>query len=84
MATLTATELAELRLACASSQATVGYTKAQINAALQAIEDWFENTARAALNTTINTATSPLVLSAPVKKILVAHYLRQKFAREGV
>lgn len=39
MATLTVTELAKARNFCEGSFAPVGYTKPQINAALQAIED---------------------------------------------
>lgn len=39
MATLTATELAKARNFCENSFAPVGYTKPQVNAALQAIED---------------------------------------------
>lgn len=83
MAILTTTEFAELRQAIARDQATVDWNKPQINAALQAIEDWFEAN-RAALGAAINAGTTPYVFTATQKKRLVAYWLRQKFEREGV
>jgi hypothetical protein len=82
MATLTAAELTELRQGSCREQ-TVDFTKATINAALQAIEDWYE-TNKATGSTAIDTATSPYVFSNPFKKRLFAYWNKQKFGREGV
>ena len=82
MAILTDTEKAELRQELARGAATVDYDKPTVNAALQAIEDWFEAN-RAAIASAINTATTPFVFTGGQKKRLVAFWLRQKFRREG-
>ena len=81
MSLLSAIELAALRQSCARDQPTVNYTKPQINAALQAVEDTFEGL-RPTLNTAINTATAPLVLTAAQKRLLVKFWLQQKAGRE--
>jgi len=81
MAILIADELAELRRSCASERATVDYTKPQINAALQAIEDWFEAN-RASLGAAIE-AAAPTKFNATEKRRLVKFYLQQKFTRGG-
>lgn len=81
MAQLTADELAAIRRECAAFGLTVNYTKAQINAAIQAIEDWFEAN-RAGISTAINAATTPLVLTAQQKKIIGAFWLLYKFGKE--
>lgn len=85
MATLNDSQLSEVRRAVSSERPTVDYTKAQINAAVQAIEDYFETTARSGLNTAINGATQPLgiTLTNGQKQALVKFYLRQKFERGG-
>ena len=57
-------------------------TKPQLNAAVQAIENWFEAN-RSQLNAATNAATSPLVLSATEKKALLAAYLKLKFGKEA-
>ena len=44
MATLTTTELSKMRNTCEGRFAPVTYTKAQVNAALQAIEDTIRTT----------------------------------------
>lgn len=81
MATLSADQYTQLRQAAAQGQATVPWNKAQLNAAAQAVEDWFEAN-RASLNTAINAATTPLVLPAAVKRALLISYLTQKAGRE--
>lgn len=82
---LTPTELTDIRQECAKTQ-VVDYTKAVINAAAQAIEDYLENmlTNRPAnsLNAAINAATAPVVLSAAQKKKIGAEVLRRKFLRD--
>jgi hypothetical protein len=82
MALLTSDQLAALRRQCARGEIPVNYTKAQINAALQAIEDTFESAAlQNAISNAINTATSPLVLTAAQKRVLVKHWLASRFER---
>lgn len=58
------------------------WTRGEVYAAIQAIEDVFEN-ARPALNTAINAATSPAVLPSDFKTALVKNWLRSKFGRGG-
>lgn len=89
MAVLSAANLTELRQGyCASVNAaalTVAETKPILNAALQAVEDWFESAAtKAAASAAIDAATTPTVLSNAKKKRLVAYYLRLKFGLESV
>lgn len=79
MAVLTPAQLVELRQHCAEAQ-TVTWTKPQVNAALQAIEDRFE-AVRASFGVAIETA-APGVFSPAQKVRLVKFWLRQKFGRE--
>ena len=81
MPVLTSLQLAELRRGCAHEQATINYDKAQINAALQAVENAFEGL-RPTLNANINTATAPLILTLSQKRLVVKYWLQQKFGRE--
>lgn len=87
MATLSSTELATLRNDCEKSilagALALNYTKAQINASLQALENYFEATTRAGFGTAIENA-APGVFNANQKKRLAAFYIRQKCLREGV
>jgi len=71
-------ELAKIRRA--SSKGTVTYIKADINSALQAIEDWFE-TNRLNISSAIDGATS-FSFTNPQKKRMVAHWLDYKFNKE--
>lgn len=80
MAILTTNNLTQIRQDCAKD-ITVNYKKAEINLALQAIEDWFEAN-RASLAAAINTATTPFVFTNPQKVKLVKHWLLSKFGRE--
>ena len=82
MAILTPEQLAEVRREFAGA-VPITCNKPQINAALQAIEDWFEAN-RASLGTAIDTATVPLgkTFTNPEKKQAVKFWLRQKFGRE--
>lgn len=82
MAVLSSDQLTELRQKVASEVATVSWDKSQINAATQAIEDWFESN-RASLGAAINAATNPFVFTNPQKLLLVKAWLRQKFERGG-
>lgn len=91
MATLTGAELSRVRNYLEKSGEVV-YTKPQINAAIQAIEDWMTSrtiaggdvgsTVPQLLSAVINTATSPVVLSNNIKKILFAMWAESKFLRD--
>ncbi len=82
MAVLTVGELAELRKSLAAESDVVTWNKATINAALQALEDWYE-AERAVVSGLINAATDPFVFTNAQKKKLARYFLRQKFRREG-
>jgi hypothetical protein len=56
----------------------IPWDRIQITAAIQAIEDYWENTARAGLNTAINSAVSGYTFTAAQKKIIGRHWLRHK------
>jgi len=83
MAVLTQSELSEIRRGCAKNE-NPNWTSPQIDAASQAIEDFFETTGKAAISIAIDAATSPFVFSNAIKKKSVAHWFKQKFRREGV
>jgi hypothetical protein len=83
MAALNPDELAELRRVISNGVVNVAYNKAQINAAVQAIEDYFE-THRVELSAAIDAASTPFVFTNPQKKQLVRYWLDQKARREGV
>ena len=78
---LSNTQLAELRRQMASASEIVPWKKAVINAALEAIEDWFEVN-RVVLAQAIE-AAAPGMFTIPQKKRLVAFWLEQKFRREA-
>ena len=75
MAIITAPQAAKLRQAMAR-EGTVTWTKAEINAAFQAIEDTFEG-ARPALGTAVETA-APGFFTGPQKTALIKHWLKHK------
>lgn len=81
MAVLSVSELQAVRNGCANSGVLVNYTKAQNGAAAQAVEDFLTNNA-AAISAAINTATSPLVLTAAQKKEIVAQVIFVKYLRD--
>lgn len=88
MAALTTSEKADLRngveRSCVANAVPIAYTKAQIDAAFQAIEDvWESNALKNAISNAIEGAASG-VFTVAQKKRLVAYWLRQKFGREGV
>jgi hypothetical protein len=92
MATLQPPELQTARQACASTFSAVAYTKPQINAALQAIENAMTTTTMPAgavgltipaiISTAIDAATTPFVFTGPQKKVLFALWARLKFERD--
>ena len=81
MAVLTATQLAELRRIAAAEATTVTWNKPQVNAVLQAVEDWWE-ASRASLGTAMEVA-APGVFNAARKKALGKYWLWQKYGRGG-
>ena len=83
MATLTAAEKDELRQRLARvTDGKVSWTRPQINAVFQAIEDWWERPAtQAAVAAAIDAAVPGL--GAGQKKAVVAVWSRQKSRRDG-
>ena len=79
MAVLALPALAEIRQEV-SRGVIVTWTKPTINAALQAVEDWFEAN-RASLGAAIE-AAAPAAFTAAQKKKLVAYWLSYKFSQE--
>lgn len=82
MAAITSDELLALRRRAAASSATQTWTKAQVNAALQAIEDLMETTGRTAINNAIEGA-APGVFNGAQKRLLFAAYCEFKFRKGG-
>ena len=80
MAVLSTQQLRGLRNQMERRQAEVSYGKADINSALQAIEDWFE-AERANLSAAIDAGTAH-AFTNPQKKLLVGYWLGQKMTRE--
>jgi len=78
MSILTANQLAQLRQELERRDVEINYNKAQVNAAFQALEDWYQSAAiQTALSTTIDTATAPLVLTNQQKVALICVALRR-------
>ena len=85
MATLSTETLVKLRQENANNMApdAIDYTKTDINSALQALEDWFDDPlVRTEVSDRIDTATSPFVFTAAQKKKIAKYWLRSKFGRE--
>lgn len=83
MANISNPDLALLRNALEKASPVEGYSinylKAGVNAAFQAVEDWFtQGAVQTAVSNAINTATSPLVLTVSQKKIIVKFWLDWK------
>lgn len=82
MANLNAGQLTEIRQRVAATGAIpVTYTKPQINAAVQAVEDYFETTARAGISAAIE-AVEPGTFTAAQKRQIAKMWLFQKYGRE--
>lgn len=82
MAALTAREIDSIRQALVAELGTADFLKPTINAAIQATEDVLAAPALAAqISAAINAATSPQVLSATQKRLIVRHVLSSRFAR---
>ena len=83
MAQLTAEQLARLRREFVRKLGNVAidFDKSIINAAFQAIEDWYEAN-KAQISTDIDEATAPYVFTPQQKKWLGAFWLLLKSGRE--
>ena len=78
MAILTPEQLAQLRQELERRQVPINYTKPQINAAFQGVEDWYQAAnVQNAISNAIDSATSPLVLTPQQKLALVCVALRR-------
>ncbi len=82
MAILTIEQLTELRQGVERENDIATWSKADLNAAVQAIEDKW-GTIQAELSTAIDVATAALVFSNPMKKKIGKYWLRQRFDRGG-
>ena len=83
MAQLTAVQLAEMRrrFVVRWGDDPVDFDKPTINAAFQAVEDWYEDN-KAQISTDIDAATAPYTFTGQQKKLLGAYWLLQKSGRE--
>ena len=82
MATLTALQLDEVRQGYVKEHGVADVTKPKLNAAIQAVEDALTAPSlQTALSNAINTATSPQVLTATQKRLLVRWVLQSRFSR---
>ena len=92
MAVLTAPELVRIRQMCAAKFATIGYLKAQINAASQAIEDAMTTRLVVAgdngktwpqvVSGVVDAASAPFVFTMAQKKVLFALWADLKFQKD--
>lgn len=82
MATITADELLTMRRRAAAATTTQTWTKAQVGAALQALEDLMESSGRTAINNAIEGA-APGVFSGAQKRLLFAAFCEFKFGKGG-
>jgi len=80
MAIINTNELAKIRQALATTN-EVDYKRSTLNAAVQAIEDWFEAD-KLTLSGLIDTATSPVILTNQQKKKLAGFWMIRKAKRE--
>ena len=82
MAVLDSTQLAEARRKAEPDISNKNFSKATINAAFQAAEDWWEAN-KGSLNTAVNQATTPRTFTVGEKQVLLRVWMWFKFFREG-
>ncbi len=75
---LTSKELTEIRQALQSSNTPADKTKTQINAAVEAIESYFETTCKPGINAAIE-SVAPATFTAGQKNKMVKFWLLSKF-----
>lgn len=83
MAVLTRAQLDEIRADVEGAIPTGAKQRAIWNAAIQAVEDWFENSARTEISNAINTAISPATMTVAEKTAVAKFWLFSKFERGG-
>ena len=74
-------QLAEMRVNVATRSKGVPWRKPHINAAFQALEDWFENE-RNVLIGVLNRALAPVSTTVDDKKRILAAFIQSKARRE--
>jgi hypothetical protein len=84
---LNADQLAEIRRGVITTTAVGVAAKANVNAAIQAVEDWWEanrgtTSSGIGLSTAIDLATTPFVFTNPQKQAIVKFWLMQRIGRE--
>lgn len=82
MAVLSTEQLTVLRQNFERERDTATWVKADLNAAFQALEDWWE-TQQASRQAAVNAATAPLAFSADVRKKLGKHWQQHKHGQGG-
>jgi len=82
MAIFTNTELAEMRLGLETVDGPIDTIKAEINAALQAIEDTYQSDCRLAWSNAIDAATTFNFTNAQ-KKLLGKWWMKKRFNLGG-
>lgn len=82
MAILTTNQIEVVRQSLSRELTSVPYTKPQINAAIQAVEDVLSSLAlRTTISDAIDAATAPLVLTPTQKRLLTRWVLSSRFER---
>lgn len=83
MAVLTRDQLDAIRLQLEAGINTGAKQRAVWNAAVQAVEDWFETSARTEISQAINAAISPATMTVAEKTAVAKFWLYSKFLRGG-
>ena len=81
MATLNPEQLAEMRVDVAHQSKGVPWRKPHINAAFQALEDWFDNE-RTVLVGVLNRALAPVSTTVDDKRRILTAFIQSKAGRE--
>ena len=81
MAIISNDELAKIRREVSRDDGAVNYIKPRINAAIQAMEDWY-NDEKLTVSGLVDTATFPFVFTNAQKKKIGAYWLQHKFLKE--
>lgn len=81
MAAISASDLQEIRHSVVAQGFNPDWTKAQINAAAVALDNWFDAPAtRSAVSALIDVATAPKTFTANQKRAIFKAWLLQKFS----
>jgi hypothetical protein len=82
MVALTTKQLAQIRQGMARGRASVPWDKPTVDAAIQALEEWFESE-KGNVSIIINNATGGPVFTVTQKKKLVALFISQQAKQDG-